>query len=326
MLASSHSSYSSASPQPAAAARSPQPVTERSPTAARWRSSFRLGSPGRLVVRHGSFEFDGTVQLGWELSPLAPARAARWFRERAATGEQLSARAIGTARLALAATWAAGATKLASGAALGADGGLRPPNASTLDWTWASTRLTIDSAFWKVWLGDSDAGLLLKLRGSSLEWDRVEGGWGPPLESWAGADRSGGMRFNGSAASDEVTVTAYAGEPPASAEPQVFNCTLLATPVKGRGFLHSREAKQQHYEQMRIYHAGFGTWEAPDAAALRRELGVTVVTLHQGSGLNRFINYPMHPRLSLSLAFSRVSAPTRWRHRTVPARRLERKR
>ncbi len=290
----------------------PPAVTERSPTAARWRSSFRLGSPGRLVVLHGSFEFDGTVQLGWELSPLAPARAVRWSRVRAASGEQTAARVVGTARLALAATWAAGATKLASGAALSTDGGLRPPNASALDWTWASTRLTIDSAFWKVWLGDSDAGLLLKLRGPSLEWDRVEGGWGPPLESWAGADRSGGMRFNDSAASDEVTVTAYAGEPPASAEPQVFNCTLLATPVTG-----------QHYEQMRIYHAGYGTWEAPDAAALRRELGVTVVTLHEGSGLNRFINYPMHPRLSLSLAFSRVSAPTRWRHRACPSSRAQ---
>ena len=82
--------------------------------------------------------------------------------------------------------------RFAVGAGMGSDGGYFPTsNLSELDWRWSaadSERVSVGGgvgAGWRVWLGDVDAGLYLKLKGREVAWNRhaLVG----EVELWCGA-------------------------------------------------------------------------------------------------------------------------------------------
>jgi hypothetical protein len=117
-----------------------------------------------------------------------------------------------------------------------------------------------------VWLGDVDAGLFMKLKGSDTSWNRGQGGDSPP-GSWCNAGEGGiqvgtvGAEADGARgdASGGIEVKAYSGprvwqlqqdeQGSAGSAPLVFNFSLLPTPVKG-DWTHSKKGRHEHYSQV----------------------------------------------------------------------------
>lgn len=154
--------------------------------------------------------------------------------------------------------------KYANGAGFGSDGGYFPTaNVSKLDWKWAAPIKPggppvpaggpVGGSGWRVWLGDVDAGLFLKLKGADLSWNRNNGGVDDP-ESWSNGGK-GGIRVN-----KYATITAYTGLRTTRADrsnsgssAMLFNFSLLATPVKG-DYTSTATSKREHYVESRHYH------------------------------------------------------------------------
>ena len=175
----------------------------------------------------------------------------------------------------LVATMPRAAVKYACGAGLASDGAFFPySNLSKLAWKWTDSApgfnpiaggpVTGGTGF-RVWAGDVDAGLHLKLKGSDPGWDRPSGdpfgtdskqkkGGGGTPPAWQNGNL-GGWRAVTDAASDTVQLVAYTGKMTLqpSQPPLLYNFSLMATPTKG-GYLHTLKAKREHYHQFRHYH------------------------------------------------------------------------
>ena len=234
---------------------------------------------------------------------------------------------------------AADVSRFAVGAGFGDNGALFPAsNTSVMHWRWGTPTSPSNPgpagnpsapAGWRVWMGDVDAGLFLKLKGGDLSWNRARGGSTPPA-SWANAGL-GGINVSTATAtsptsptaaaaaattssnpgggeddrvdSDDgiVTISAYGGPRTiASGQQLVFNFSIAVTPVKG-DYVHTAEGKTEHYQDTRHYHVPYGQWDPPTAPALQEELGITVQILHQSNRLNPYIDWPFHPKVMPAL-------------------------
>ena len=138
-----------------------------------------------------------------------------------------------------------------------------PGNESSLDWSWkdfnsktpdphAPAGDPVSPAGWRLWLGDVDAGLFLKLKGSELAWNSASpnpASVPDPPRSWSGASgKSGTIKVRKDEPSNIVSVAANTG--PTAATPLVFNFSILATPVKG-DYTHTAAGRREHYEKTR---------------------------------------------------------------------------
>jgi hypothetical protein len=192
----------------------------------------------------------------------------------------------------------------ANGAGMGSDGGFFPAtNTSKLNWRWEQpphrpgvpvpTGGPTGGNGWRVWLGDVDAGLFLKLKGAGLGWNRAQGDPAIPA-SWSNGGR-GGIQVTA-----EALIKASTGSQTITqGETMLFNFSLLATPVKG-DYTSSPAGKAEHYTASRHYHVPYGHWVPPTIESLKT-LGASVCILHQGNDLNPYINYPFHPAVTPKL-------------------------
>lgn len=186
--------------------------------------------------------------------------------------------------------------RFASGAAFGDDGDFFPVgNASSLDWRWCmpDTEARGTCSGWRVWLGDVDAGLFVKLKGPEVAWNQAVGGRSLP-SSWSNGGL-GGIRFRESTPTSTVTLEAYTG-PYQIQSRIVYNFSISVTPVKG-DYVHTAEGKKEHY-RIRHFHVPYGQWDPPDPSTLKKQLGVTTIILHQSNSLNPYIDYPLHPSVT----------------------------
>lgn len=201
-----------------------------------------------------------------------------------------------------------GIARFAVGGGFGSDGDWYPAqNASLLNWSWSHYATTRG---WRLWIGDVDAGLYLKLKGKEDEWNSANPTEAPLPISWAGSNgRSGGIRVasadDSSTDTGSVLVTAFTGPVRAQDMPLVFNFSLVATPTKG-DYTHSYEGKREHYQRSRHYHVPYGKWDPPDPCnVFNTSRGLpqpTTLILHQSNRLNPYINWPFHPNVEPELA------------------------
>ena len=132
-------------------------------TTASWSVQSR-GSAGLSLTVTGTMEYDGYVNLGLALHSAA-------------------ATAITDTRLVT--TMHRSAAKYANGAGLASDGAFFPySNLSELAWKWADSAAGFNpiaggpvtgGAGFRLWAGDVEAGLHLKLKGSDHGWNRPNG-------------------------------------------------------------------------------------------------------------------------------------------------------
>jgi hypothetical protein len=150
----------------------------------------------------------------------------------------------------------------------------------------------------QVWIGEFNAGLKLKLKGNTPEWDNPSMNWtnyGVDAfpRSWGNLDGSGGLKTESNL--DTVSVTAFSGARTIpSTETVQFKFNLVITPVKPLDLA-------AHFNKQRYYHTPYGSWEIPNLDALKY-LGVTTIIFHQSNALNPHINYPTHPDVAARLA------------------------
>ena len=145
------------------------------------------------------------------------------------------------------------------------------------EWQWKWDRnLHQDS----VWIGDTDAGIQCKLKGTDYTWPLVNIHYKvKPLnlpEAWYN-DGKGGCEVV-EAGDDKVILKAYSGERHLESGQELhFDFGLLITPVKPLDIAkHSKE---------RYYHA----YHPVDQVL---ESGANVINIHHGNELNPYINYP----------------------------------
>jgi hypothetical protein len=106
------------------------------------------------------------------------------------------------------------------------------------------------------------------------------------VAEWAGTDKKGGIKI--SPGDGEVQVTAYTGALSLRAgQPTTWKFSLLVTPVKpfDYGGLYNNRFFQDPYGKF-----------TPTPLDDLEEMGANVAVVHQGSGLNRYINYPFLPQ------------------------------
>jgi hypothetical protein len=150
---------------------------------------------------------------------------------------------------------------------MGRKGGYRP---QVWWWTW-----DIDRANNSLWLGDVEAGLHCKLKGTEDTWDLYNLRTSGIPTAWGNGGR-GGCTV-GEDGADTVLICAYSG--PRRLKPGEtlhFNFGLLITPVK--------PLDPAHWSQ-RYYHA----YVSPETAV---QSGADIINIHQGNELNPNINYP----------------------------------
>ena len=147
----------------------------------------------------------------------------------------------------------------ANGAGLGSDGAFFPrSNLSMFDWRWMATVPVpgvpvpaggpTGGQGWRIWVGDVDAGLFLKLKGSDVSWNRQNGGTDLNPQTWANAGQ-GGIRV-----SFPAIINAYTGTHTLNqTTSMLFNFSMMATPTKG-DYISSAEGKQEHYVKSRHFH------------------------------------------------------------------------
>mmetsp|Transcript_6595 Transcript_6595/g.14622 ORF Transcript_6595/g.14622 Transcript_6595/m.14622 type:complete len:538 (+) Transcript_6595:1667-3280(+) len=187
--------------------------------------------------------------------------------------------------------------KFAAGGKLGHyDGGwfdMAKPETLNFKWSDVGSKPQ-ENRFWRLWLGDVDAGISVKLKGAESDWNSPQGGKTPP-PSWANEGHGG---VNVTTNNNAVVYKAYTGKLDLS-KPQNFNISIVVTPVKD---VHTQEARGLHFNKMRIYHVPYGTWESPNLEKIKHDIGANMINIHQGCGLNRYINYPFHPEFMPELA------------------------
>jgi hypothetical protein len=237
-------------------------------TIAGWRTQSSSASGLELQVE-GLMEYDGYVNLAVTLS---------------------SQKTVELSDTRLVASMPKAAAKYAFGAGMGDDGGYFPySNLSKLAWRWsdlaqpgqppvkAGGPVTGGHGF-RIWAGDVEAGLHIKLKGSDEGWNRPSGDpfgvskkGGPtspnPFPTWANGNLGGWMATAGG---DTTELVAFTGNRTLQAgAPLLFNFSLMATPVKG-AYLHSETGKREHYEQFRHYHIPYGQWVPNTPAEVRK--------------------------------------------------------
>lgn len=187
--------------------------------------------------------------------------------------------------------------RFAIGAGFGDNGDFFPwERVSDLNWQWGNRK---NSKFgWRMWVGDVDAGLFIKLKGSDKSWNRAEGGLDP---SWSNNGLGGiNVTIGKSSRSKTVNINAYTGFRLIKAnQPITFNFSFVITPVKG-DYQHTLEGKTEHYKNTRHFHTRYAAWNPPDPAYLKT-LGVTTIVIHQSNRLNPYINWPFHPDITPKL-------------------------
>jgi len=222
--------------------------------------------------------------------------------------------------------------RFANGGGLADNGGWFPTeNPSLMNWSWKDfNRKTYDPntpaggppepSGWRMWLGDVDAGIFLKLKGDSVAWNEASPragsrGFEPPL-SWAGQDgSSGSLNVSSSASSispssSSIRVEARSGPIQVlSGDGLRFNFTLMATPTKG-DWTHTAEGKRGHYLYSRHYHVPYGDWNPTLPCDLKKTVlpGLTTYILHQSNKYNPYIDWPFHPNVMPSLQHLIVGA------------------
>ena len=194
--------------------------------------------------------------------------------------------------------------RFAVGGGFGSDGNWFPKkNASLLNWSWGES----DTQGWRVWIGDVDAGLYLKLKGEEDEWNSANPAEAPMPRSWAGLNgNSGGIQVDvADNAPESILISAFTGPVRPQTLPLLFNFSLVATPTKG-DYTHSQEGKREHYQESRHYHVPYGQWVPPDPCNIfntsQNLPHPTTLILHQSNRLNPYINWPFHPNLEPELA------------------------
>jgi hypothetical protein len=194
--------------------------------------------------------------------------------------------------------------RFAVGGGFGGDGNWFPKkNASLLNWSWGES----DAQGWRIWVGDVDAGLYLKLKGEEDEWNSANPTEAPLPRSWAGLNGySGGIRVDvADNAPESILLSAFTGPVRSQTLPLQFNFSLVATPTKG-DYTHSQEGKREHYQLSRHYHVPYGKWIPPDPCNIfNTSLNLphpTTLILHQSNRLNPYINWPFHPDVEPELA------------------------
>ena len=270
-------------------------------TIATW-STHSTSADGIVMQVEGHMEYDGYVNLAVTLS---------------------SKKSVELQDTRLVTNMPKAAVKYASGAGMGDDGGFFPySNLSALAWRW-STLATPGQApviaggpstgghGYRMWAGDVEAGLQIKLKGSDQGWNRPGGdskslpggqkaGANPkPFPTWANGNLGG---WNVSTAGGDTALIAFSGNRTLTAgEPLLFNFSLMATPVKG-AYLHSETGKREHYKQFRHYHIPYGQWDPNMPTALHADPGATTIILHQSNRLNPYIDWPFAPHVMPPLA------------------------
>ena len=227
--------------------------------------------------------------------------------------------------------------RFADGAGLGDMGGRFPSEApGTMDWKWATPGQPTphtpaggppSAQGWRTWLGDVDAGLYLKLKGTDKSWNRGNGADDPSTAAWSNGGKGGvtfevvagrdqGDDMNGTSSgnghgngggggsgsgSGTVRVTAFTSALTLHRGTSItFNVTILATPVKG-DYQHTPEGKREHYKTFRHWHVPYGQWDPPSGSAIYDATGANTVILHQSNRLNPYIDWPFHPTVMPSL-------------------------
>jgi hypothetical protein len=149
---------------------------------------------------------------------------------------------------------------------LGRKGGFRP---AEWKWNWDENR-----ANHSVWIGDVPAGLQLKLKGPEDSWELYNFKPHGVPKAWNN-DGKGGCTVNEEG--DRVVIRASTGARSLAAGEELWFCFgLLATPVK--------PLDPAHWSQ-RYYHQ----FVPPETAAAS---GATILNVHHGNDVNRYINYP----------------------------------
>ena len=171
------------------------------------------------------------------------------------------------------------------------NGGAPAQEAADREWRWTNS-----TGANKLWIGRTEGGALLNLKGDGIKWDSPMFGEDFPVipfvpPTWGGADAQPvdnlfGVSFTAS------TCTAVAFSGPRTLAPGasvVFRFDLALTPSKLSNYT-------RHFAT-RAFQVGYGTdYYTPQQMA---DAGVTAVTLHQGtpgiingSLVNPWINYP----------------------------------
>ncbi|MHB0958350.1 MAG: glycoside hydrolase domain-containing protein [Pirellulaceae bacterium] len=152
---------------------------------------------------------------------------------------------------------------------LGRKGGYRP---SRWQWNWDIARSNN-----QFWIGDVHAGLSCKLKHTDDRWDLFNLQEFGLYQDWSN-DGQGGCVVEELGA-DQVVVRAYTGPRDVTAGQELhFHFGLLITPVK---------MLDQNHWQWRYFHRSAAAPVSEVAAT-----GATIINLHQGDGLNPYINYP----------------------------------
>ena len=146
----------------------------------------------------------------------------------------------------------------------------------------------------KLWLGRTEGGVLLNLKGAEVEWDSPMFGKDYPVipyvpTTWGGADAQPVSNAYGVNVTN-CTAVAFSGPRVLAAGQNVtFFFDLALTP--------SKLANYSRHFATRAFQVGYGTdYYSPQQM---KDLGVSAVTLHQGtpgiingSMINAWINYP----------------------------------
>ena len=152
---------------------------------------------------------------------------------------------------------------------MGRKGGTRP---AQWQWNWDAARSNN-----QLWIGDVNAGLSFKLKHTEERWDLYDLSESGPYQDWSNGGLGGCDVTD--AGQDQVLIRAYTGPRAVKAGQSLhFNFGLLITPVK--------TLDKSHW-QWRYFHRGAAAPVAEAAAS-----GATIINLHQGDGLNPYINYP----------------------------------
>ena len=174
-------------------------------------------------------------------------------------------------------------------AGLGLRGGTRPQRHR---WTWNPSRpldarkgappgMGVEGSVWDqfAWLGSTELGLKLRLLGDQgaggpqLDWKLA-----PPYPRyWASGDVGWDTTKDG-----VVVLRATTGTQPDGVD---VAFSLQTSPVR------RLTARHMFAEEMRRFHAK--QWDPPNCSKLHAE-GVRALTLHHGTRLNPYINYPFH--------------------------------
>jgi hypothetical protein len=152
---------------------------------------------------------------------------------------------------------------------MGRKGGYRPER---WDWKWDVTRSNN-----QFWIGDVNAGLSCKLKHVEDRWDLFNVQESGIYRDWDNNGKSGCTVEE--VGDQQVVVRTSTGPRRVEAGQELhFNFGLLITPVK---------VLDKNHWQWRYFHRSKAAPVAEAAAT-----GATLINLHQGDGLNPYINYP----------------------------------